>query len=119
MIACTKRPISCALGAVFRSQSLHHCKYDLAICGPYQPPKPIPQVEYELSHHQYCSKDQVLVTSVSTYLILHDAQKATQNLRQTTLIQYMSRGWIGVYCNDIDLEYRGLIAGYLSEQEHI
>jgi len=86
---------------------------------PYQAPKPIPQVEYELSHHQYCGQDQVPATSVGTFPILHDAQDSAQDLLQTTLNQYMSRGWIGFYCNDIDLEYRGLIAGYLSEQEHV
>ncbi|KAF3050522.1 hypothetical protein E8E11_009040 [Didymella keratinophila] len=86
---------------------------------PYQPPKPIPQAEYEVSHHQYCGQDRVLLTSVSTFPILHDAQDSAQDLLQTTLNQYMSRGWIGFYCNDIDLEHRGLIAGYLSEQEHV
>jgi hypothetical protein len=86
---------------------------------PHQLPKPIPQVKYELSHHQYCGQDRVLVTSVGIFTTLHDSQDSAQDLLQTTLNQYMSRGWIGSYCDDIDLQYSGLIAGYLSEQEHV
>jgi hypothetical protein len=84
----------------------------------YQPPRSIPQVEYELSHHQNCGQDQVLVTSVGTFATLQDAQDSAQHLLQTTLNQYMSRGWCGFYCNDIDLEFRGLISGLLSQDDY-
>lgn len=76
-------------------------------------------MECELSHHQYCGQDRVLITSVGRFSTLHDAQDAAQDLLQTSLNQYMARGWIGFYCNDIDLEYRGLMACFISEQEHI
>lgn len=86
---------------------------------PYQPPEPIPQVGYELSHRQYCGQGRIPVTSIGTFPTLRDAQDSTQDLLRTTLNQYRQKGWIGFYCNDINLEYRGLIAGYLSEKEHV
>lgn len=84
----------------------------------YQPPRPIPQVEYEVSHHQNCGQDRPLVTSIGTFPTLQDAQDFAQDVLGSMLNQYKSRGWSGYCCNDIDLEFRGLIARLVGEQEY-
>ncbi|KAF2624143.1 hypothetical protein BU25DRAFT_413714 [Macroventuria anomochaeta] len=89
---------------------------------PYQPSThsltQTPQLEYEVSHHQDCGQDKLLVMKIGTFPTLQDAQDAAQTLLRSVLDCYISEGWSGYYCNDIDLEYKGLITGLVGEQEY-
>jgi hypothetical protein len=75
------------------------------------------EVEYEVSHHQNFGQNQILITKIGLYPTLQDAQDAAQDALRSALKQYISKGWLGYYCSDINLEYRGLITGRVGEQQ--
>ena len=76
------------------------------------------QLEYEVTHHQNCGQDQLLITRIGTFSSLQDAQDAAQDVLRSMLDDYISKGWSGYYCMDIDLDYIGLITGLIGAQNY-
>lgn len=76
------------------------------------------QLEYEVLHFQNHGQDQISSTKVGIFATLEDAQHAAQVALRAALDHYLAKGWSGYYCNDIDLEMRGLITGLVSEQAY-
>ncbi|KAF1350415.1 hypothetical protein EJ07DRAFT_159561 [Lizonia empirigonia] len=77
-----------------------------------------PQLEYEVLHFQNHGQDQISSTKIGAFATLEDAQHTAQVALRAALDHYLARGWSGYYCNDIDLQTRGLITGLVSEQAY-
>lgn len=85
----------------------------------HPPPKRTTQIEYEVSHHQNCGQDRLLITSLGLAATLGDAQRLAQGVLRRILGQYAARGWSGCYCSAIDLDFRGLVAGLAHDSQHV
>ncbi|UPX15766.1 uncharacterized protein EKO05_0006205 [Ascochyta rabiei] len=88
----------------------------------YQPstydPTPPRQFNYEVLHFQNRGQNQIASTKIGTFASLQDAQHAAQDTLRSALEGCLAKGWIGYYCNDIDLEFRGLITGLVGEIDY-
>jgi hypothetical protein len=68
-----------------------------------------PNLGYQVLHHRNCGHNGVSSLDIDTFITLQEAQRKAQDDLVSALHQYITNGWNGYYCNDIDLDMRGLV----------
>ncbi|KAJ8118082.1 hypothetical protein OPT61_g850 [Boeremia exigua] len=82
----------------------------------YVPPQP--HLEYEVTHHHYRGPHQIFVSRIGIFSTLRSAQRNAQEAFNSALNHYIAKGFTGYYCDDIDLDRRGLVTGLTGPDQY-